>query len=242
MNTKEMVEKLVSWIKDTVLAAGCKGAVIGMSGGIDSSVLAVLCQRALPQSTLGIFIPCYNSQTEVEHAQAVATQFSIPTRIVRLDSVFDALLKVLPDDKADPAINRITKGNLKARLRMLTLYYFANQLNYMVVGSSNRSELSIGYFTKYGDGGVDIVPLGNLVKEQIRELACFLDIPQQIIDKPPSADLWEGQTDEDELGLSYEELDRYLITGEADKELREKIESMIANNYHKRQPPPVARF
>ncbi len=242
MNTKELVEKLASWIRDTVLAAGCKGVVIGMSGGIDSSVLAVLCHQAFPQSTLGIFIPCYNSQTEAEHAQAVATQFSIPTRIVRLDSVFDALLKVLPDDKADPAINRITKGNLKARLRMLTLYYFTNQLNYMVVGSSNRSELSIGYFTKYGDGGVDIVPLGNLVKGQIRELACFLDIPQQIIDKPPSADLWEGQTDEDELGFSYEELDRYLITGEANDELKKKIETMIANNYHKRQPPPVARF
>jgi len=241
MNTKELVEKLVSWIRDTVLAAGCKGVVIGMSGGIDSSVLAVLCHQAFPQSTLGIFIPCYNSQTEVEHAQTVATQFSIPTRIVRLDNVFDALLKELPEDKADPAINRKTRGNLKARLRMLTLYYFANQLNYMVVGSSNRSELSIGYFTKYGDGGVDIVPLGNLVKGQIRELACFLDIPQQIIDKPPSADLWEGQTDEDELGFSYEELDRYLITGEANDELKKKIETMIANNYHKRQPPPVAR-
>ncbi len=122
MNTKELVEKLVSWIRDTVLAAGCKGVVIGMSGGIDSSVLAVLCQQAFPKSTLGIFIPCYNSQTEVEHAQAVATQFSIPTRIVRLDNVFDALLKELPEDKADPAINRKTRGNLKARLRMLTLY------------------------------------------------------------------------------------------------------------------------
>ena len=242
MNTKELVDKLVSWIRDTVLAAGCKGVVIGMSGGVDSSVLAVLCHQAFPQSTLGIFIPCYNSQTEVEHARAVASQFSIPTRMVKLDSVFDALLKALPDDKAGFVITRITKGNLKARLRMLTLYYFANQFNYMVAGSSNRSELSIGYFTKYGDGGVDIAPLGSLVKGQIREIACFLDIPQQIIDKPPSADLWEGQTDEDELGFSYEELDHYLITGKASDELKKKIESMIANNYHKRQPPPVAKF
>jgi NAD+ synthase len=125
---------------------------------------------------------------------------------------------------------------------MLTLYYFANQLHYMVVGSSNRSELSIGYFTKYGDGGVDIMPLGSLVKGQVRELARFLDIPQQIIDKPPSAGLWEGQTDEDELGFSYEQLDRYLITGKANAKLKKKTESMIATNSHKHQPPPVAKF
>jgi NAD+ synthase len=125
---------------------------------------------------------------------------------------------------------------------MLTPYYLANQLKYMVAGSGNRSERAIGYFTKYGDGGVDILPLGNLVKGQIKEMAGCLGIPQQIIDKPPSAGLWPGQTDEDELGLSYEELDRYLVTGEASEELKEKIESMIAASNHKRLPPPVAGF
>jgi len=242
MNTAELAEKLVSWIRDTVLSTGCKGVVVGMSGGLDSSVLAVLCHWAFPQSTLGILMPCYNSQAELEHAQAVASQFSITTKTVVLDIVFDTLLKVSPDDWADPAAGQVAKGNLKARLRMLTLYYFANQLNYMVAGSSNRSELSVGYFTKYGDGGVDIMPLGSLVKGQIRELAHFLGTPQQIIDKPPSASLWEGQTDEGELGFSYEELDRYLITGEATNELKKKIESMIATSKHKRQPPPVASF
>ena len=125
---------------------------------------------------------------------------------------------------------------------MVTLYYFANQFKYMVAGSSNRSELSIGYFTKYGDGGVDIMPLGSLVKGQVRELARFLNIPQQIIDKPPSADLWEGQTDETELGFSYDELDRYLVNGKATNELKKKIESMIATSKHKRQPPPIANL
>lgn len=125
---------------------------------------------------------------------------------------------------------------------MLTLYYFANRLKYVVAGASNRSELSVGYSTKYGDSGVDILPLGNLVKGQVRELARFLDILRQIIDKPPSAGLWEGQTDEGELGLSYEELDRYLMSGEAPDELRMKIESMIAACEHKRQPPPVPSF
>jgi len=242
MNTEELDEKLVSWIRDRVLAAGCKGVVMGMSGGLDSSVLAVLCYRAFPQSMLGILMPCYNSQEEVEHAQAVANQFSIPTRTVVLDNVLDALLRVLPDNGVDPNVSRVAKGNLKARLRMLTLYYFANQLKYMVAGSGNWSELSVGYFTKYGDGGVDIMPLGNLVKGQVRELARFLGIPQPIIDKPPSAGLWEGQTDEGELGLSYEELDRYLVTSQANAELRGRIESMIATSNHKRQPPPIAKF
>jgi NAD+ synthase len=125
---------------------------------------------------------------------------------------------------------------------MLTLYYFANQFRYMVIGSSNRSELTVGYFTKYGDGGVDILPLGNLVKSQIRELASFLGIPQQIIDKPPSAGLWKGQTDESEMGFSYEELDRYIITGEASSEVRGKIESMITASNHKRLLPPLPDF
>ena len=242
MNTEELAEKLILWIRDRVLAARCKGVVMGMSGGLDSSVLAVLCYRAFPQSMLGILMPCYSSQEEVEHAQAVANQFSIPTEKVALDNVFDALLRVLPDNDVDSNISRVAKGNLKARLRMLTLYYFANRLNYMVVGSSNRSELSVGYFTKYGDGGVDIMPLGNLVKGQVKELAHFLGIPQPIIDKPPSAGLWEGQTDEGELGLSYDELDRYLVTGQANDELRGRIESMIATSNHKRQPPPIAPF
>jgi len=122
---------------------------------------------------------------------------------------------------------------------MLTLYYVANQLKYMVAGAGNRSELAVGYFTKYGDGGVDILPLGNLVKGEVRELASFLGIPQSIIDKPPSAGLWEGQTDEGEMGFSYDELDRYLFAGDASDKVREKIESMIAANEHKRSLPPI---
>jgi len=242
MDTRQLVEKLISWIRDKVLSAGRKGIVVGMSGGLDSSVLAVLCQRAFPQSMLGVLMPCHSSQEDGEHAQIVASKFSIPTKIVVLDTVFDTLLRAVASDRVEPTASRLAKANLKVRLRMLALYYFANQLKYMVAGSSNRSELAIGYFTKYGDGGVDILPLGNLVKGQVKELASFLGIPQQIIDKPPSAGLWQGQTDEGELGLSYEELDRYLVTGEASNELRDKIESMIAASNHKRLPPPVANL
>jgi len=241
MNVEELAEKLVSWIREKVLAGGQKGVVLGMSGGVDSSVAAVLCQRAFPQSMLGVLMPCHSSQEDEEHAWAVASKFSIPTKTVVLDSAFDALLKVL-SGSTDPAASQVAKANLKARLRMLTLYYFANQLKYMVVGSSNRSELTVGYFTKYGDGGVDILPLGNLVKGQVRELASFLGIPQEIINKPPSAGLWPGQTDESDLGFSYDDLDRYLVTGEASDKVRGRIEPMMAAGDHKRLPPLVPTF
>ena len=242
MNTEQLAEKLVLWIKDKVLTAGCKGVVVGMSGGLDSSVLAVLCQRAFPKNMLGLIMPCHSRPEDKAHAQAVAGKFSIPTAEVVLDDIFTALLQKLPDYKTDSPVSHIAQANLKVRLRMLTLYYIANQLKYMVAGPSNRSELSVGYFTKYGDGGVDIMPLGNLVKGQVKELASFLGIPQSIIDKPPSAGLWEGQTDEGELGFSYDELDRYLLTGEASAEVREKIESMITASEHKRSLPPIANL
>jgi NAD+ synthase len=239
MNWQQLADKLVSWIRDRVADAGGKGAVVGLSGGLDSSVAAVLSHYAFPKDMLAVIMPCHSNQEDLEHARLLASQFSIPTSTVTLDSTYDSLLKVLPDDGAAGG-SRLAQANLKARLRMLTLYYLANRLNYLVVGASNRDELTLGYFTKYGDGGVDIQPLGNLLKGQVRELAKFLGIPQPIIDRPPSAGLWEGQTDEGELGLSYDQIDRYLASGEASAALKKRLETMIASNKHKRQPPPVA--
>ena len=164
--------------------------MIGVSGGLDSSVVVVLCRRAFPQSMFGMIMPCYTNREEGEHAWVVAGKFSILTKTVVRDSVFDTLLKVLPAEEGEPDISRLAKANLKVRLRMLTLYHFANQLKYMVVGTSNSGELAIGYFSKYGDGSVDILPLGNLVKGYVSELASFLGIPKEIINKPPSAGLW----------------------------------------------------
>jgi NAD+ synthase len=237
MDMESLSRKLSVWIKESVEEAGRRGVVLGLSGGLDSSVLAVLCQRALPQNTLALLMPCHSTDTDRIHAGIVAEKFSIPTRLVTLDNVYDSFLQILPDFQPDEETLKLTHANIKARLRMITLYNTANQLRYIVAGSSNRSELTIGYFTKYGDGGVDIMPLGNLVKSQVRELAIHLGIPREIIDKPPSAGLWEGQTDEEEMGLTYEVLDNYILTGNAPDDLKKTLEARKNASFHKRETP-----
>jgi NAD+ synthase len=240
MDMESVSRKLVIWIRKKVQEAGCRGVVLGLSGGLDSSVLGVLCQQALPQNTLGLLTPCHSIDTDRIHAEMVAKKFSITTRMVVLDDVYNSLLAALPDFQSDAALVKLTHANIKARLRMITLYNTANQLRYIVAGSSNRSEITIGYFTKYGDGGVDILPLGNLVKSQVRELAGHLGIPREIIEKPPSAGLWEGQTDEEEMGLTYEVLDNYILTGNAPEDLKETLETRKAASFHKCETPPIA--
>ncbi len=242
MDAEKLAEKLSEWIKNKVVEAGCKGAVLGLSGGIDSSVVGALCIKVFPQNTLGLIMPCHSNVKDREHAEIMAKKFNIPTKTVVLDDIFDAYLKILPDFKPDTSLTQLAQANLKARLRMTTLYYAANHLKYLVIGSGNRSELTVGYFTKHGDAGVDVLPLGNLVKKEVRELARFLKIPQEIIDKPPSAGLWAGQTDEGEMGFTYEALDNYILTGKAPEELKKRIDQMHAASQHKCTTPPIPNF
>ncbi len=216
--------------------------VFGLSGGLDSSVVAALCQRAFPDNTLGVLMPCYSSETDLDDAQLVVQALGTRTATVTLDNVFDSILKALPEGEYDPATRKLAEANLKPRLRMTTLYYFANRLRYLVVGTGNRSEIAVGYCTKYGDSGVDILPLGNMLKSQVKELAMHLGIPNRIIGKAPSAGLWTGQTDEEEMGLSYEELDRYLASGEAPEEIRRKVDALTRATAHKAAPPPRPPF
>ncbi|MGA9351220.1 MAG: NAD+ synthase [Anaerolineae bacterium] len=235
-------ERISNWIRERVEEAGAKGVVLGISGGIDSSVTAVLAKRGLGDRVLGLIMPCHSNPTDVEQARQVAAKFGIETEYVDLTPVFDRLLEALPPG------DRVATGNLKARLRMAVWYYFANSRNYLVAGTGNKSEIKCGYFTKYGDGGVDILPLGDLLKTQVRELARELGIPDEIIVKPPSAGLWEGQTDEGEMGITYEELDKALLaiksgdTGQCDQEALACVRSMMAASQHKRAPIPICEL
>jgi NAD+ synthase len=241
MENEELAAKLSAWIKEKIKSAGLKGAVFGLSGGVDSSVVAALSRRAVGDNTLGLIMPCHSDPQDAADAMSAAVALSIKTKKVDLAPIYNGLIGVFTGEGAGP-FSRLALGNLKARLRMLTLYFHANELGYMVVGSGNRSELAVGYFTKYGDGGVDILPLGNLVKKQVRVLAAYLGVPQQIIDKPPSAGLWHGQTDEGELGCRYEELDRHLLGGKVPDDTRRLIEKMAIASKHKRELPPIPDF
>jgi len=237
-----LVQKLCIWMEDKVTEAKAKGIVFGLSGGLDSAVVAALSIRIFPQNTLAIIIPCHSLEDDINDALDFINKFDIPYKITDVSKVYDSFIQLL-NNKENERNFKLAEANIKPRLRMTTLYYFANKLNYLVVGTGNKSELMIGYFTKYGDGGADILPLGNLLKSQVRELADYLGIPKKIIDKPPSAGLWEGQTDEKEIGISYEQLDKYLRTGRSsNKIIEKKIQDKITKSAHKRTTPKKPPF
>jgi len=229
---------LTDWIKTEVEASGGSGAVFGLSGGVDSAVVAALAKRAFPHRSLGLIMPCHSDPRDAEDALLVARHFGIATASVDLGPVFDALLDQLGLTSSGLPESKLACANIKPRLRMTSLYAFANQMDYRVLGTGNASELAVGYFTKYGDGGVDLLPLGSVTKTRVRELARRLDVPPRIIDKPPSAGLWTGQTDEGEMGVTYAALDAYLDG--VDEAAGAIVDPMRAASEHKRELPRIA--
>ncbi|HNV02140.1 MAG TPA: NAD(+) synthase [Vicinamibacterales bacterium] len=247
-----LASEMAGWLRERVRAAGARGIVVGLSGGLDSAVVARVAQMAVPGGVLTVFMPAGSLPQDAEDARLVEDTFGLPVMTVDLSDAVDALLDRLhhaagaqpfdtaPADEAGP---RMAVANLKPRLRMAALYYVANRLNYLVAGTGNRCEIAIGYYTKHGDGGVDLLPLGALVKSEVRQLARHLGVPARIIDKEPSAGLWPGQTDEGEMGFTYAELEDYLRGRRASlaPATLARIERLVRASEHKRQMPPVFR-
>ncbi|WP_406615192.1 NAD(+) synthase [Mycoplasmopsis hyopharyngis] len=230
---EKYVDYLASWIAQKVKDAKCYGVVYGISGGIDSAVVSLICKRAFEKDSLGIIMPIDSMAHEQKDIQALIKEHQLNTKTVELNQVFSTLEKNLN------LKNKLALSNIKPRLRMTTLYALAQELNYLVVGTDNEDEHHIGYFTKYGDGGVDILPIVNLLKKEVRMIAKYLNVPESIINKKPSAGLWEGQSDEDELGFTYNDLDNFLCMDydKINTNIKAKIEKMHLNSEHKRNTP-----
>lgn len=248
-------QKIVKFILRHVKKAGVEGVVVGLSGGVDSSTVASLCVSALGvDKVLGLIMPSTTTSYEdVNDAKLIAENLGIKYEVIDISPIEEKFLALCNHKDLS---NKVATGNIKPRIRMTILYYHANLLNRLVVGTGNKTEILVGYYTKYGDGGVDILPLGGLYKTQVRWLAEYLKIPNHIIWKTPTAGLWVGQTDEEELGVKYDILD-LILHGLVDLKMKtwevaenigveietvNKVLKMIKNSEHKRKPIPVANI
>lgn len=251
LDWRKTVGKLSRELSDYLTTAGAKGGVIGLSGGVDSSVTASILRLAT-DNVLPLVLPSSSTpEQDVEDAMQVAEVLGIRDKVltIHIDPIVEGIAR------ATNTSDRRVLGNIKARVRMTILYSFAQQNNFLVIGTGDRSELLLGYFTKYGDGGVDILPIGGLYKTQVRRIAQLLGLPERVWKKPSSPALWEGQTAEGEMGISYETADLILYRlmdlkedptevsrkTNVDITVIEKIINMVRISEHKRAMPPILK-
>ncbi len=240
---------LINFIKQEIKKRNSNGVIIGMSGGIDSSLITVLAVKSLGnQSVYGLLLPdsSVTPNSDTKDAEGLAQSLKIKYKIIELNKIKKQLVNGLPR-------NKMARANLLVRLRMSLLYYYATTMNRLVLGTGDKSEMMLGYFTKYGDGGADLFPIADLYKTEVRSLAQYLNLPEKIIHKKSSARLWKGQTAEGEIGMKYEEIDKILYHLENDipfssnhTKLNEnnisKIKSMLEKNDHKQNMPPICQL
>lgn len=236
----QYITALETWLEAELQYRGADNFIFGVSGGVDSAVIAFLLKRRFKDRAIGVMMPSHSHPNDLKDAILVMEEAGLPYHVVDLTKTVDSLMEAVGDQynhTGDVAKDRVIFGNNSARLRMTTLYTIAQTRNGVVVGTDNAVEWYTGYFTKFGDGGVDIAPLIHLDKDEIFELARILGVPQSIIDKKPSAGLWEAQTDEDEMGVTYHALNQHL-RGEAVTEAeRERIAYWHERSHHKRAMP-----
>ncbi|GAB1427007.1 NAD(+) synthase [Aminivibrio sp.] len=233
-----LAETMENWLRKEIARAGARGGIVGLSGGIDSALVAVLLKNVFGSDMLTVYLPVHSMEQDREDALVMVKTFDLPYREVDLSPLYDNFLRSLGEEEITP----LAAANIKPRLRMTALYALAQSENLLVCGTGNRPERYLGYFTKYGDGGADLLPLGDLLKSEVRSVSRYLGIPEPLIEKAPSAGLWTGQTDEEEMGMSYDVIDGYLAEGKGDDTITERIERMHTLTEHKRSMPPVCLF
>ena len=248
----EVTRYLTKRIKEYIEESGKDGGIMGLSGGIDSSVTAMLLSRATKYFHILLMPSSSTPKKDLEDAMKIIKLINAEDKYTLIN--IDNITQEFSD--AVKTTDKIIIGNIKARIRMILLYAFAQKMNYLVVGTGDKSEIMLGYFTKYGDGGVDILPIGDLYKTQVRMLGKYLGVPEDIVSKPPSPALWEGQTAEGEIGLDYETIDSILyLKFEEMRDVEEisemtktdiakvqKIIRMVKTSQHKRLPPEIFRL
>jgi NAD+ synthase len=259
-DSEAVAADIARWLEEHRSSARADRFILGLSGGVDSAVVCGLAARAAGADRVtGVIMPSNSNPDDARYAHEVADAFGVATITVDLSATTAGLVAAIQtgldaEDArgvAEAATGRqqqLALANVRPRLRMTTLYYLANLTNGIVLGTGNKSEAMIGYYTKYGDGGVDLLPLIDLYKHQVRAVARTLGVPADVIEKPPSAGLWPGQTDEAEIGLTYDELDAALSAIEAGNQdtlppaTRDRVVRLIAVSNHKRIPIPTYRL
>ena len=250
INTDVARQILTNFIRSEVRRVGFQRVVINLSGGLDSALSCALAAEAMgPENVIALRLPYRtSSQDSLEHAQLMIDQFKVQSQTIDISEVVDPLIG------RDPEMSKTRKGNIMARARMIVLYDQSEAFKALPIGTSNKTEILLGYSTMWGDMASAVNPIGDLYKTQVRQLSRALDIPSAIIDKPPSADLWVGQTDESELGFTYEQVDKllYLLVDHRfnarecmeegfDETFVNAVVKRVRRNQFKRMMPPIAK-
>lgn len=237
MKLEEYLEVICEFLRDYLVKSHMDGYVLGVSGGVDSSVVAAILKKAVGKEKVHcIMIPINSIPADLNDGLTLVNDLDLNYSIIDGSESFNKIIEQF--DALNISLDHSTKGNYKARMRMSILYAYAQKHRYLVVGTDNKDESYIGYFTKYGDGGVDVLPIVHLTKGEVREIGRMLGVRSSLVARVPSAGLYEGQTDEGELGFSYDECDDYLLGKEVRPEAKERIEYWHRITEHKRAPIP----
>lgn len=235
MTLEKYLSEIEKFLQDYLNESHCESYVLGLSGGVDSSLVAAIARKAVGKDKLFCYaLDVESNKNDIDDAKEVAKQLDLNLKIINLTDTYHSYLKNLSKKE----LTRLTKSNLKVRMRMVALFAFAQEHHALVLGTDNADERYVGYFTKYGDGAVDLLPIVHLTKSEVRQASKFYGLDDKLVNRIPSAGLFEGQTDESEMGISYIDLDNYLLGKVVNSDVKKRIEHLHKISEHKRVPIP----